>query len=189
MATYWLMPRLPEFYAENGQITVNVQAPATDLPVLTPGIDVAFRYGTGGWREGRTEKLFDEMICPVGAPSLIDRLLAEGRGLDDAPLIHVRSPTNQHWAGWEDYLSARGLARARTGGQHFDNYVQAAQAVYDGRGLMLGWRSITGRAVQDGALRHWPDGTVDLGTSYFVTTNSVPSQDTQIFIDWIRTQA
>ena len=188
MATYWLMPRLPAFYAVNPQITINVQAPATDLPVLTPGIDVALRYGMGGWREGRTEKLFDEKICPVGAPALVDRLLAEGRGLDSVPLIHVRSPANQHWAGWPDYFQARGLARGRAGGQHFDNYVQAAQAVYDGRGLMLGWRSITGRAVQAGTLRHWPGGTVDLGTSYFLTTNAMPSQDTGVFVDWVRAQ-
>jgi LysR family glycine cleavage system transcriptional activator len=31
MASYWLMPRLPAFYARHPDITVNVQAPATDL--------------------------------------------------------------------------------------------------------------------------------------------------------------
>ncbi|MDO6585117.1 LysR substrate-binding domain-containing protein [Salipiger sp. 1_MG-2023] len=185
MATYWLMPRLPSFYAAHPDITVNVQAPATDLPVLTPGIDVALRYGTGGWREGKTRKLFDELICPVGAPALVERLLAEGVGLSTAPLIHVRSPYNQHWAGWEDYFQATGTSRPRGGGQSFNNYVQAAQAVYDGRGLMLGWRSITGRAVQEGALRHWPEGTVDLGTAYYVTTAAVPSQDARVFVDWV----
>ena len=45
MATYWLMPRLPDFYARFPDITVNVQAPATDLPNLSPGIDIAIRYG------------------------------------------------------------------------------------------------------------------------------------------------
>ncbi|WP_299822712.1 LysR family transcriptional regulator [uncultured Jannaschia sp.] len=189
MATYWLMPRLPGFYKRHPQITVNVQAPGTDLPVLTPGVDVALRYGTGRWLEGRTEKLFDELVCPVGAPALIERLLSDGHGLDRAPLIHVRSPRNLHWVGWEDYLQARGLVRPRDGGQYFDNYVQAAQAVYDGRGLMLGWRSITARAVQDGALRHWPDGTLDLGTAYFVTTVTTPSKDASTFVDWVHGEA
>lgn len=189
MATYWLMPRLPLFYATCPDVTVNVQAPATDLPVLTPGIDVALRYGSGGWREGQTEKLFSELVCPVGAPALVARLLAEGTGLDQAPLIHVRSPHNAHWAGWEDYLLARGILRPRGGGQVFNNYVQAAQAVYDGRGLMLGWRSITGQAERDGALRAWPEGALDLGTGYFVTTPSTPSQDTRLFLDWVRAEA
>lgn len=185
MATYWLMPRLPAFYDRHPDITVNVQAPATDLPVLAPGVDIALRYGTGGWREGETHQLFAEQVCPVGAPTLIARLIAAGTGLETAPLIHVRSPHNQHWAGWEDYLRLRGIARARTAGQSFNNYVQAAQAVLDGRGLMLGWRSITGRAVQDGALMPWPGGALDLGTAYFVTAADHLSASGRAFLDWI----
>ena len=186
MATYWLMPRLPAFYARHPDITVNVQAPATDLPHLAPGIDIAVRYGTGGWREGRTTKLFDERVCPVAAPRLLERLLAEGVGLDRAPLIHVRSPHNQHWAGWKDYLKARGLARGRLAGQTFNNYVQAAQAVLDGRGVMLGWRSIAGGAVREGSLRMWPGAEVDLGTSYFVTCTALLSGTAQSFLDWLQ---
>lgn len=189
MATYWLMPRLPVFYAKNPEVTVNVQAPATDLPVLIPGIDVALRYGSGGWREGRTEKLFSEVVCPVGAPALVERFLAEGITLAEAPLIHVRNPNNDHWAGWEDYLQERGILRPRGGGQIFNNYVQAAQAVYSGRGLMLGWRSITGQAERDGALKAWPNGALDLGTGYYVTTSSIPSQDTALFLDWVKAEA
>lgn len=189
MATYWLMPRLPVFYAKNPEVIVNVQAPATDLPVLIPGIDVALRYGSGGWREGRTEKLFSEVVCPVGAPALVERLLAEGITLAEAPLIHVRNPNNDHWAGWEDYLQERGVLRPRGGGQIFNNYVQAAQAVYSGRGLMLGWRSITGQAERDGALKAWPNGALDLGTGYYVTTSSIPSQDTALFLDWVKAEA
>ena len=187
MATYWLMPRLPQFYARHPGITVNVQAPATDLPHLSPGVDIAIRYGTGGSREGTTQTLFDERVCPVAAPALLERLQAEGVGLDRAPLIHVRSPHNQHWAGWEDYLRARGITRSRLAGQTFNNYVQAAQAVLDGRGVMLGWRSIASGAVRDGALRMWPDGELDLGTSYFVTGARRPSHAATTFLDWLCT--
>lgn len=188
MATYWLMPRLADFYARFPEITVNVQAPPTDLPVLSPGIDIAIRYGTGIWREGVTHKLFDERVCPVGAPTLVEALLAEGRELDSVPLIHVRNPYNQHWAGWEDYLRARGIARHRLTGPSFNNYVQAAQAVQDGRGLMLGWRSITGGAEREGTLRAWPEGAVDLGTAYWVTATTRLSQGAQAFLDWILAQ-
>ncbi|WP_068303422.1 LysR family transcriptional regulator [Pararhodobacter sp. CCB-MM2] len=188
MATYWLMPRLADFYTRFPEIAVNVQAPPTDLPVLAPGIDIAVRYGTGGWREGVTQKLFDEVVCPVGAPALVDRLLAEGQGLDSAPLIHVRSPHNQHWAGWEDYLGARGIARQRLAGPSFNNYVQAAQAVMNGRGLMLGWRSITGGAGRGGALKRWSGGAGDLGTAYWVTVAPKLSQSGQDFLDWILAQ-
>lgn len=185
MATYWLMPRLPDFYARFPEITVNVQAPATDLPHLAPGIDIAIRYGTGGWREGVTQKLFDERVCPVAAPAFLERLQAEGIGLDRAPLIHVRSPHNSHWAGWEDYFRAKGISRERLSGQSFNNYVQAVQAVQAGQGLMLGWKSIADGALRDGSLRMWPEGEVDLGTSYFVTAKSPMSDTSKSFIDWM----
>ncbi|WP_386679136.1 LysR substrate-binding domain-containing protein [Loktanella sp. R86503] len=186
MASYWLMPRLHTFYARHPDITVNVQAPATDMPVLAPGVDIALRYGTGGWKEGETHRLFTEQVCPVGAPDLVARLQATHTGLDCAPLIHVRSQNNQHWAGWEDYLRLRGISRHHMAGQSFNNYVQAAQAVLDGRGLMLGWRSITGSAVRDGALVPWPDGALDLGTAYFVTGAADLSNSGRAFLDWIK---
>ena len=185
MATYWLMPRLPDFYASHPDITVNVQAPSTDLPHLSPGVDIAIRYGTGSWHEGTTTKLFDERVCPVAAPALLDQLQAQGIGLDRAPLIHVRSPHNQHWAGWEDYLKARDIPRTRLSGQTFNNYVQAAQAVLDGRGVMLGWHSIAHGAVRDGALREWPDAQVDLGTAYYVTASTSRAGTAQTFLDWL----
>lgn len=189
MATYWLMPRLHDFYAANPEITVNVQAPATDMPNLSPGIDIAVRYGTGGWREGQTLKLFDEIICPVGTPALIARLQAQGVGLDRAHLIHVRSPHAQHWAGWEDYLAAHGIERARLSGQNLNNYVQATQAAQEGRGLMLGWRSITEGVVSEGTLAKWPDGAVDFGTAYYVTSAMRLSESGQCFLEWLTGQA
>ncbi len=185
MATYWLMPRLPDFYARFPGTTVNVQAPPTDLPQLAPDIDVAVRYGIGDWQEGVTRKLFAERICPVGTPAFIARCLGENVGLDRVPLIHVVSPHNQHWAGWEDYFRHKSIDRAKLPGPRFNNYVQAAQAVLDGRGLMLGWRSISAPALRDGALMEWPGGAVDLGTAYYVTTPARRSQSCQDFFDWI----
>lgn len=185
MATYWLMPRLSGFYAQYPDIAVNVQAPPTDLPSLAPGIDVAIRYGTGGWPEGTTHKLFEERICPVGTPDFIEKLQRNGVGLEEAPLIHVRSHHNQHWVSWEAYFKKCGIARKRLAGPSFNNYVQAAQTVLDGRGLALGWRSINGRDVRDGTLMPWPDGEVDFDTSYYITTADRLSKSTQCFVTWI----
>jgi LysR family glycine cleavage system transcriptional activator len=187
MATYWLMPRLSDFYARHPEILVNVQAPPTDLPAISAGIDLALRYGTGAWTDGETTKLFDEIVCPVGQPALVERLLAESIGLNNAPLIHVRSPKTHHWAGWPDYFKHRGLGRHSGSGQFFDNYVQAVQAALNGRGLVLGWRSITEAFVAEGALVSWPDGAVDLGTGYHATLSPAGARKsaTQLFLTWL----
>lgn len=186
-ATYWLMPRLSDFYARHPELLINVQAPPTDLPKVSAGVDVALRYGTGAWADGETTKLFDEVVCPVGHPGLVQRLLSAGTALDGAPLIHVHRDETPHWAGWSEYLARRGLGRPRSEGQVFDNYVQAVQAALDGRGLILGWRSITHAAVADGALTAWPDGAVDLGTAYYATLSpaSATRPAARAFLDWL----
>ncbi|MFT4792419.1 MAG: DNA-binding transcriptional LysR family regulator [Paracoccaceae bacterium] len=187
MATYWLMPRLPDFYNKHPDIMVNVQTTPTDTPSISPGVDLALRYGIGGWGDGETVKLFDEIVCPVGRPAVIDRLLKEGRGLEGAPLIHVRAPETHHWAGWSDYLKRTGLRRPTSSGPIFNNYIQAVQAALDGRGLVLGWRSITEALVDEGSLVRWPDGAVNFGTAYSATTSpaSASKASTKAFLTWL----
>lgn len=190
MATYWLMPRLPDFYARRPKLVVNVQAPPTDLPAISPGIDIALRYGTGTWSDGKTWKLFDEMVCPVGHPALIDQLLNCGVTLEAVPLVHVRSVETRHWAGWTEYMARTGHGRPRGTAQTFDNYVQAIQATLNGRGLALGWRSITDGLVRDGTLKYWPGGTVDLGTGYYATISpsGAAKAASSSFVEWLELQ-
>jgi LysR family transcriptional regulator, glycine cleavage system transcriptional activator len=182
MATYWLMPRLPDFYAKHPTITVNVQAPPLDRPVLSRGIDIALRYGTGDW-QGETIKLFDERVCPVGRPEVIEQALKDG-GLSRAWLIDVRS-TAQHWLGWSDYLKASGET-CKPEGEVFDNYIHAVQATLDGRGLMLGWKSITADYVNDGTFASWPGGGKDFGTGYFISWSKRGGRKeaAQSFVEW-----
>ncbi|TRL35975.1 LysR substrate-binding domain-containing protein [Rhizobium straminoryzae] len=188
LATHWLMPRLSDFYALHPGYVVNVQVPPTDLPQMWPGTDLVLRYGRGTWTDGTTLRLFNETVCPVGRPALVDSLLARGEGLEIAPLIHVRTVEARHWEGWTDYLGRRGLPKPKGPGHIFDNYVQAVQAALDGRGLMLGWRSITDALVSDGSLKAWPDGALDLGTAYFATVAPAAAKRpaVQAFVEWVR---
>lgn len=186
MATHWLMPRLPGFYSEYPDVTVNVQTPPSDLPMLTGGIDIALRYGDGEWRDCETSMMFKEVICPVGTPDIIERALYDG-GLADAWLIDVRLRSGKPWAGWADYLRQKGIVRAKRKVQVFDNYVQAVQSALNGHGIMLGWRSITAAHVADGSLVPWPEGDLDFGTAYYVSCDnaSLHKPPVQNFRDWV----
>ncbi|MEO9530514.1 LysR substrate-binding domain-containing protein [Roseibium sp.] len=188
-ATYWLMPRLSDFYARHPDITVNVQAPPSDQPVLSTGLDVAFRYGRGDWTDGRTWKLFDERACPVARPDVIAEARKAGE-LEEAVLIDVRLGSPHLWDSWSDYFAQRQIRRSSRPGHTFDNYVQAVQAALDGRGVMLGWQSITRKLVDDGALAAWPEGVHDFGTAYFVTCShgALKKKAAKAFVDWVRRQ-
>ena len=174
LATHWLMPRLSDFYARHPGFFVNVQVPPTDLPQMWPGTDLVLRYGRGTWTDGETLRLFDETVCPVGRPALVESLLSKGEGLDAAPLIHVRTVEARHWEGWTDYLVRRDLPKPRGPSHIFDNYVQAVQAALDGRGLMLGWRSITDTLVADGSAHTRP-----LKALRFLTATDIAAARTQ----------
>lgn len=184
MATYWLMPRLPDFYAKHPTITVNVQAPPFDRPVFSRGIDIALRYGRGDWEDGETKRLFNERICPVGRPEVVKQAIECG-GLSSAWLIDVHPTAQRDWIRWSDYLKVID-EKFKPQGEVLDNYIQAVQATQDGRGLMLGWRSITSAFVSDGTFVEWPGGDRDFGTGYFISTSKSgrTKEAAQCFVAW-----
>lgn len=150
VATYWLMPRLAAFGGTHPELTVNVITTQSGAPELAEGIDLALRYGHGRWTDGRVTWLFDEQVEPLCSPALRARF--EGTvPLRAVPLLHVKSPETS-WVTWADYLRLSGQPEIPARGQIFTNYVQATQAALEGRGVMLGWRTITGALAASGQL-------------------------------------
>lgn len=150
VATYWLMPRLAAFYDGHPDILVNVITTQSGAPSLSEGIDLAIRFGHGRWTDGKVTRLFAETVEPQCSPDLLARL---GDRVDpaQATLIHVRSDESS-WIGWRDYLLRTGQPPVMRQGQTYTNYVQATQAALEGRGIVLGWRSITGDLAAEGRL-------------------------------------
>ncbi|MCV0426271.1 MAG: LysR family transcriptional regulator [Roseibium sp.] len=190
-ATYWLMPRLEAFYLDHPDIVVNVQTTPLEVSRMSPGTDIAMRFGDGRWKDGDVEHLFDEVIEPVWSPALAERLAKEGRNLASAYLIHVDFP-DPNWIAWPEYFARTGQKPTGSAkGLRFSNYVQAAQAALSGHGIMLGWRSTNGDHVDKGLLV--PVGLPPMHPkSGFYTTLSHRSRNpeaTQVVIDWMKKTA
>lgn len=145
-ATYWLMPRLADFYQREPTVSVNVMTTsgAADLPA---GADLAIRYGLGHWPDGAATLLFPERLVAVCSPALAETV----RGLAGATLLHVVG-TERSWLGWDDYLRRIGHPPVSARGRSFTNYVQATQAALSGQGILLGWESNAGDLVREGRL-------------------------------------
>lgn len=150
VATYWLMPRLKGLYRTRPELLVNVMTAQSGVPALADGVDVAIRFGHGRWSDGTVHHLFDESVEPVAAPEIGAQVSAAGTA-GTVPLLHVKS-SETSWVTWAGYLRATGQPDGPRGGQTFTNYVQTTQAALEGRGMMLGWRSITGALVASGEL-------------------------------------
>ncbi|PCJ04399.1 MAG: LysR family transcriptional regulator [Rhodobacteraceae bacterium] len=70
-AASWLMPRLPGFRALHPEINLMLD-PSPVLVSLTPGgIDLAIRYGQGGWPGLEVEMLLASPMVIVAAPGLL----------------------------------------------------------------------------------------------------------------------
>ena len=188
VATYWLMPRLSEFYRAHPDVLVNVVTTQSGVPTLSDGVDMAIRYGHGRWRDGVVHHLFDEAVAPVCAPSLRARF---GAAVPPGAvsLLHVRT-AEASWVTWPEYLAGTGQPAARGSGQSFTNYVQATQAALEGHGMMLGWRSITGALVASGALTSAGLPTLDPGDAvYLALRNKKGGEATETFARWLRSRA
>ncbi len=188
-ATYWLMPRLRGFYAEHPDITVNVLTSHAGAPPLTAGVDIALRYGDGTWSDGEVIRLFEERVEPVCTPALAATLSHADLGM--ATLIHVDFE-DPRWLTWSDYLRAANLRGLRPRASlRFNNYVQATQATLNDRGVMLGWRSITGDLQREGRLIALPLPPLVPDDGYYcvVRRRQKPREARDALLGWLITVA
>src|SRR3954467_13530598 len=66
VGTQWLIPRLPDFYAGQPGVTVNVSARNTRFFFIETALDGALYFGQPDWPGTRADYLFDEVLLPVG---------------------------------------------------------------------------------------------------------------------------
>jgi DNA-binding transcriptional LysR family regulator len=189
LATYWLMPRLAEFYDRHPAIAVNVRTTQQGAPPLTAGVDLALRYGDGRWDDGEARLLFRECVEPVCSPALAARLGKAPCWFEAATLIHV-DVEDESWLSWRGYL--RRIGRDGGGrGLRFTNYVQATQAALAGQGVMLGWRSITGDLVKEGRLARAADAPLVPDEAFYIVAAARPraAEASASVLAWLCSQA
>ena len=185
-ATYWLMPRLTEFYASHHDLSVNVMTTGQGTPNFGTGFDLAIRYGLGQWTDGKVLKLTEESVVPVCSPALAKRLEIQGQDFTHAPLLHVNSG-DESWLGWRGYLRLAGLPEPKSTGRNFTNYVQATQAALDGQGVMLGWNSNTADLLARGSLVALPLPVVQPMEAFYlvVSPQSRDKPSAQTLATWL----
>ncbi len=70
-AASWLMPRLPAFRSEHPEIDL-ILDPSPEVVDLRPGgVDIAIRYGAGGWPGVDAQMLVQTPMVIVAAPELL----------------------------------------------------------------------------------------------------------------------
>lgn len=156
-AAKWLAPRLHRFYRAWPGLRVHVETGNQQADFVRDGIDVAIRYGPGGYPGVQAELLMSAEAFPVCSPSLLrddSPPLRQPRDLRRHTLLHDESslgrPGVPTWAAW---LEAAGAEEAAAGpGPVFASNYLAQEAAVAGHGVALGLAPLVAQDLAQGKL-------------------------------------
>lgn len=129
----WLVPRLHRFHRANRDIDVRLSTSGVLADFISDGIDIAIRYGAGGYEGVVSEFLAEEEVSPVCSPELLqgEHPLRSPGDLRRHTLIHDNFRID--WATW---LQRAGVEDVNPdSGVKFDSATYAVEAAVHGEGV------------------------------------------------------
>nr|WP_072776679.1 LysR family transcriptional regulator [Marivita hallyeonensis] len=183
-ASAWLMPRLAGFQAEHPGIDMML----SPTPVLTDpspgGIDVAIRYGTGGWRGLDSEPLMLAPVVVVGAPSLF-----RGR-TPETPQDLIQYPWLEELGTNEttSWLAAQGLERHQVLSRTAVPGNLIIDGARNGQGVAVTTRIAVAEDIEAGRLIAVFEDRRDAGY-HIVTKPGVQRPPLKAFLRWLKREA
>jgi DNA-binding transcriptional LysR family regulator len=183
----WLIPRLPRFQAAYPGIEVRLITSPRIVDFAREDVDVAVRYGDGGWPGLRADKLFDDTLTPLCGRAFCDRL-SRPEDLHGVPLIQTDGDEHD-WPIWLAAAGMRGARRVR--GPQFDSTKIAVQAAIDGLGVAIGAPTLFADDLAAGRLFQPFSLVVGNGKAYWVVTPETTAERPKIkaFRDWALAEA
>lgn len=195
-AAKWLAPRLHRFHRDHPGVRLRVETGDAHAVPGRGGVDIAIRYGRGGYRGVRGERWLPAPVFPVCAPALADdprRPLARPADLRRHVLVHDDSAEGR--AGvpdWRAWLEAAGATGVRVGaGPVFGGMHLAQEAAIAGLGIALGIGPLVEDDLQRGRLYRPFDLALDNAYAFWIVR--APGDDVPLaveaFCDWLRREA
>ncbi len=181
----WLMPRLSEFRHEHPGVDI-ILHPVPGLVDLAPGgVDVAIRFGRGGWPGLEAWPLVATSLVIVAAEALVrDRPIADPRDLLDLPWLQELGTSEM-----SEWLARRGVLVPRTESVvHLPGYL-VLDALLAGGGVTVSARSNVAREIEDGRLRVLFEDVLPGQGYYVVTRPGVMRPPLRAFVSWLRRHA
>ncbi|WP_375689374.1 LysR family transcriptional regulator [Pseudooceanicola sp. LIPI14-2-Ac024] len=156
----WLMPRLDAFREAHPEIDLRIATNNNRVEILREGLDMAIRFGTGGWTGHETIPLMATPFAPLCAPEMAARLRDPA---DLGQVTLLRSYRSAEWPGW---FAAAGTPCPPITGAVFDSSVALAELAASGAGAALLPVAMFERFVAQGQLAQPYGITVSVGRYY-----------------------
>lgn len=189
LAARWLVPRIAAFQARHPGREIRIGTTKQLVDFRRDDVDVALRYGRGGWRGVYAERLFQPREFPVCAPALLDSVhpLREPNDLAHFPLLH-----DMGFGNWAQWLAAAGADRvdARKGLVLEDMNV-ALQAAIEGQGVVLAPPALVHADLRAGRLVRPFDVDIPVELSFYLVCEAGRENSPELapFIEWLRSEA
>ena len=156
----WLMPRLELFRAAHPEIDLRVSTNNNRVEILREGLDMAVRFGTGGWTGHEVVPLMEAPLSPLCAPGMSARLRHPS---DLGQVVLLRSYRSAEWPGW---FAAADVPCPPVTGPVFDSSVALAEMAGAGMGAALLPVAMFARQLAEGRLAQPFGITVPAGRYY-----------------------
>lgn len=194
-AVNWLFPRLIKFDQLHGETSVSISTDASPLGFVTGQSDLAILYGMGNYPGLHVERLLDEHLFPVCAPSLLRNGPPLGTLADltrhtllmDELADEGGSPPT--WTYWAEQTGQALPKPART--RQFGQTNMVVQAAIQGLGLALGREPLVKDALANGSLvKPLPGVALSQYSYWFVCPKAaLRSNRIQRFRTWLFSEA
>ncbi len=144
LAIKWLVPKLPAFRALCPDVGLYLDTNDDVVELDQSDVDVALRFGVPNWGNLHVERLSDEELVAVAAPSLLakKKLPLTPAAIVRLPLLH--DEFNRAWKSWAEIVKLNRKQLSPEGTKFRDSAVLIAAAI-DGQGVALARRIL----VQD----------------------------------------
>jgi LysR family glycine cleavage system transcriptional activator len=181
----WLVPRLHRFHRANPDIDVRLSTSGTFADFIRDGIDIAIRFGSGGYEGVVSEFLSGEDVSPVCSPELLE---GEHPLRTPEDLRHHRLIHDNFRIDWATWLQAACVSDVNAdGGVRFDSAAYAVEAAIHGEGVLLGRSALVSADVAAGRLVRPFDLALKSRWSYYVVypDGALRQRKVRTFRDWI----
>ncbi|GGK40423.1 LysR substrate-binding domain-containing protein [Salinarimonas ramus] len=183
LASKWLVWRLDRFTRANPGIRVRIDAALELVDPNVSDVDVCIRVGRGPYPGVRAEPLVAQLVFPVCAPAVAERLRTPA---DLAHVPIVSEPAAMF--SWDVWLRPNGLDRSMLGeGPVYSDAALCFDAAIAGQGVFLAWETLAADALAMGRLvAPFPDRYATGISYWFVTARDrAPTRAVRAFHDFI----
>jgi len=183
-ASRWLIHRIDRFTAAHQDIGLRIEATMALVDLARSDVDLAIRVGPGGWPGVSAEFLLPQVVFPVCAPALAERI-ATPQDLSAQPAV---VDGNDAFT-WERWLDAAGFDVPAPKARHvFSDASLCLDAALAGQGVLLAYPVLASWALKEGRLVAPFPIRVETGMRYyFVTAPGVPEpRKVTLFKRWLR---